>query len=115
MCLRLRKEDFFTLLLPCGRFHCSTEVATLKISEELYSTMHELVHWHEGGLLGHTKPSDQLVTNIGEPSNGLKVVPDTIIEVSLCMIYILWTLLCNDAGPLGQAYVLKALTHEVKQ
>ena len=75
--------------------------------------MHELVHWHEGGLLGHTKPSDQLVTNIGEPSNGLKVVPDTIIEVSLCMIYILWTLLCNDAGPLGQAYVLKALTHEI--
>ncbi len=40
MCLGLRKEDLFTLLLRRGYFHHSTEVATLKIAEELYSTPH---------------------------------------------------------------------------
>ncbi len=115
MRLRLRKEDLFTLLLSRGHFHCSTEVATLKIAAELYLTPHELVHWHEGGLLGHTKPADQLVTKVGEPGNSLKVVPDTLVKIPLRTICIVWTLLRDDAGPLGQAYVLKALTHEVKQ
>ncbi len=77
--------------------------------------LHELMHWHEGRLLGHTKPADQLVVNVGEPGDSLKVVPDTIVEVLLCTICIIWTLLRNDAGPLGQAYVLKALTHKVKR
>ncbi len=72
---------------------------------------HELMHWHEGGLLGHTKPADQMVANVGEPGNSLKVVPDTLVKVRLCTICIVWTLLCNDAGPFGQAYILKALTH----
>jgi hypothetical protein len=115
MHLRLRKEDLFTLLLRRGHFHCLTEVATQEIAEELYSTPHELVHRHEGGLLGRTKPADQLVANVGELGNGIKVVPDTIVEACLRTICIVWTLLCNDAGPLGQVCVLKALTHEVKQ
>ncbi len=115
MRLRLGKEDLFTLLLRSGHFHHLTEVANLKIAEELFSTPHELVHRHEGRLLGCTKPADQLVATVGEPGNGLKVVPDTIVEACLRTICITWTLLRIDAGPLGQAYVLKALTHKVKQ
>jgi hypothetical protein len=34
---------------------------------------------------------------------------------SLKFAFILWALLHDDAGLLGQAYILKALTHEVKQ
>jgi hypothetical protein len=109
--LRLREEDLFTFLLRRGYVHCSTEVVALKVAEKLYSTMHELVHWHERGLLGRTKPANQLVANVGEPGNGLKVVPDAFVDFFLRTICIFWTLLCNDAGPFGQAYVLKTLTH----
>jgi hypothetical protein len=87
MHLRLRKEDLFTLLLQCGHFHC-VEVATLEVAEELYSTPHELVHWHGGRLLGCTKPADQLAANVGEHGDSLKVVPDTIVEACLQMICI---------------------------
>ncbi len=81
VCLRLCKEDLFTLLLRCGYVHCSTEVDALEVAEKLYSTMlHELVHWHESGLLGRMKPANHLVANVGEPSNGLKVVPDTFVN-----------------------------------
>jgi hypothetical protein len=73
------------------------------------------VHWHESGLLKGTEPANQLVAYVWESSNGLKVIPDTLVEVCLCMICIIWASLCNDAGPLGQAYALKALTHETKQ
>ncbi len=62
VCLRLRKEDLLTLLLCCGYVHCLMEVVTLKVAEKLHSTPHELVHWHECGLLGCTKPANQLVT-----------------------------------------------------
>ncbi len=113
--LGLRKKDFLTLLLPLGHFHCSMEVATLKVAEKLHLTPHELVNWHECKLHGCTKPVDQLVVNIGEPGNSLKVVPDAIVKACLCMICIVLALLHDDAGPLGQAYVLKALTHEAKQ
>ncbi len=109
--LRLRKEDLFTLLLHHGYVHCLMEVVALEVAEKLYSTMHELVHWHESGLLGRTKPANQLVANVGEPGNGLKVVPDTSVKIFLCTICIFWTLLCNDAGPFGQAYILKTLIH----
>ncbi len=101
MCLGLRKEDLFTFLLRHGYFNCSTEVATLEIAEELYSAPHELVHWY----------ADQLVAYIGESSDGLKVVPDTFVEVCLHTSCIVWASLCDDAGPLGQAYILKTLTH----
>jgi hypothetical protein len=73
--------------------------------------MHELMHRHESGLLGRTKPVNQLVANVGEPGNGLKVVPDIFIDFFLRTISIFWMLLCNDAGPFGQAYVLKTLTN----
>jgi hypothetical protein len=69
MNLGLCEEDLFTLLLHHGHFNCLTEVATLKIAEELYLLPHELVHWHESGLLGRTKPADQLVADIGETGN----------------------------------------------
>ncbi len=75
---------------------------------------HELVHWHESKLLGCRKPANQLVAYVWENGNGLKVIPDTLVEVCLCMICIVWALLCKDAGPLSQAYILKALTHETQ-
>ncbi len=112
--LGLHKEDLFTLLLRCGHFHCLTEVSTLEIAEELYLMLHELMHWHESGILGSTKPADQLVANIGEPSNGIKVIPDAFVEVSLCTVCIVGALLCNDVCSFGQTYILKTLTHQVK-
>jgi hypothetical protein len=113
--LGLRKEDLFTLHLRRGYFHRSTEVATLEIAEKLYLMLHELLQWHESGLLGNTKPADQLVAYIGEPGDGLEVVPDTFVKVCLRRTCIVGALLCNDTGPFGQAYVLKALTYQVKQ
>jgi hypothetical protein len=107
----LRKEDLFTLLLRRGYVYRSIEVVALKVAEKLYLTTHELKHQHESELLGRTKPANQLVTNVGEPNNGLKVVPDKFVEFFLCTICIFWTSLCDDAGPFGQAYILKTLTH----
>jgi hypothetical protein len=115
VCLRLRKEDLFTLLLRRGYVHCSTEVVTLKVAEKLHSTPHELMHWHESELLGHTKPANQLVADVGEPGNGLEVVPDALVEGCLCPICIVRASFCDNAGPLCQAYILKALTQEAKQ
>ncbi len=115
MHLRLCGEDLLTLLLRRRYFHHSTEVVTLEVAKKLCSTLHELVHWHESGLLGRTKPANQLVAYVWETGDGLELIPDKLIQVCLCTICIVWALLCNDAGPLGQAYVLKALTHETKQ
>jgi hypothetical protein len=69
------------------------------------------MHWHESGLLGRTKPVNQLVTYIEKPNNGLEVILDAFVVVCLHTICIVWTLLCDDAGPFGLAYILKALTH----
>jgi hypothetical protein len=91
------------------------EVATLKIAEELYLMPHELVHWHESGLLGGTKPVNQLVTNPREPGNGLKVIPDAFIEVCLHMICIVGASLCYDVCLFDLTNVLKTPTHQVKQ
>ncbi len=115
MHLGLRKEDLFTLLLRRGYFHRLTEVATIKIAEKLYSMPHELVHWHESELLGHTKSVNQLVTYIWKTGDSLEVILDTFVEACLHKICIVWTLLRDDAGPFGQAYILKALTHEVER
>ncbi len=115
MLLGLCKEDLFTLLLPRGYFHCSTEVATLRIAEQLYSTLLKLVHWHESGLLGLTKLANQLVAYIGKTSDSLEVILDIFVKVCLPTICIVWTLFYNDASPLSQAYILKALMHEVKE
>jgi hypothetical protein len=59
--------------------------------------------------------NNPLVANVGEPGNGLKVVPDVLVEVCLHRICIVWASFCDNTGPLGQAYVLKALTQEAKQ
>jgi hypothetical protein len=115
MRLGLRKEDLFTLLLHRGYLHHSMEVATIKIADELYSMPHELMHRHESRLLGSTKPADQLVTDIGEPDDGLKVILDAFVEVCLCTVCIVGALLCNDVHPFGQTYILKILTHQVRQ
>jgi hypothetical protein len=112
--LRSCKEDLFVLLLHRRYIHHLKEVATLKIAEKLYSTTHELVHWHASKLLRSTEPANQLVAYVWESGNGLKVIPDTLVNVCLRMICIVWASLHNDTGPLGQAYALKALTHEVE-
>ncbi len=115
VCFRLRKEDLFTLLLHHGYVHCLTEVVTLKVAEKLHLTPHELLHRHESGLLCHTKPENQLVANVGEPGDGLKVVPDALVEACLHTICIVRALFRDNAGPLCKAYNLKALTQETKQ
>ncbi len=112
--LGLHEEDLFTLLLRRRYVHCLTEVTTLEVAEKLYLTPHELVHWHESGLLRSTKPANQLATYVWESGDGLKIIPDTLVKVCLCTICTVWVSLCNDAGPLDQAYILKALTHEVE-
>jgi hypothetical protein len=89
--LGLRKEDLFTLLLRHGYVHCSTEVVPLEVAEKLHLTPHELVHWHESGLFCCTKPVNQLVANVREPGNGLKVVPDALVNVCLRLICIFRT------------------------
>ncbi len=112
--LRLRKEDLFALFLHRSYVHCLTEVTTIKVAEKLYSTPCELVHRHESGLLRSTEPANQLVAYVQKSGDGLKVIPDTLVKVCLRTICIIWALLCNDAGPVSQAYALKALTHEVE-
>ncbi len=112
--LGLREEDLFTLLLHRRYIHRLTEVATIKVAEKLYSMPRELVHWHESGLLRSTEPANQLIAYVWESGNGLKMIPDTLVKVCLHTICIIWTLLRNDTDPLGQAYTLKALTHEVE-
>ncbi len=113
--LGLREEDLFTLLLRHGYVHRLTEVVTLEVAEKLHSTPHELVHWQKSGLLGRTKPANQLVANVGELSDSLKVVPDALVKVCPRTICIVRASFRDDAGPLCQAYILKALTQEAKQ
>ncbi len=91
------------------------EVVTLEVAEKLHLTPHELMHWHESGLLGRMKPAKQLVANVGEPGDSLKVAHDALGKVCLRTICIFWASFCNDAGPLCQAYILKAPTQEAKQ
>ncbi len=110
----LRGKGFLTLLLHRRYVNCSIEVVTLEVAEKLYLTPHELVNRHESGLLRSTEPANQLVAYVWESGNGLKIIPDTLVKVCLCMICIVWASICNDTSQLGQAYTLKALTHEVE-
>jgi hypothetical protein len=90
------------------------ERTIIEVAEKLHLTPRELVHWHESGLLGRTKPANQLFAYVWEPGDGLKVILDTLVKGCLCTICIIWASLCNDAGQLGQAYALKELTRETK-
>ncbi len=96
MRLGLHEEKLFALLLRHGQFHHSTEVAAIEVAQELHSMLHELVHQHEGGLFGSTKPAYQLVADIGEPSDCLKVIPDALVKVCFCAVCFSGALLCND-------------------
>ncbi len=58
MRLGLCKKDLFALLLCCGQLYCSTEVAAIKVAEELLSMLHEFMHQHERGHLDSTKPTN---------------------------------------------------------
>jgi hypothetical protein len=100
VCLILHKEDLFTLLLRRGYAHCLMEVVTLEVAEKLHLTPHELVHWHESRPLCHTKPANQLVANVGELGNDLKVVPDALVKVCLLTICITWASFHDNVGPL---------------
>jgi hypothetical protein len=115
MCLGLRKEDLFALLLRRRQLHRLTDVATIKVAKKLYLTLLELMHWHEGGLLGGAKPADQLVANIGEPGNYLKVISDALVKVCLCTVCFGGELFGNNACSLSETYILKTLTHQIEQ
>jgi hypothetical protein len=54
----LCKKDLFTYLLPCGQLHHWTEVAAIKVAEELHLMPHKLMHRHEHRLLGAVKPTN---------------------------------------------------------
>jgi hypothetical protein len=72
------------------------------------------MHWHESGLLRSREPANQLVAYVWESGDSLKIIPDTLVKVCLRTICIVWASLCDDAGPLSQAYAFKALTHEIE-
>jgi hypothetical protein len=44
MRLGLHKKDLLALLLQCGQVHCLTEIAAVKVAEELHSMPHEFMH-----------------------------------------------------------------------
>jgi hypothetical protein len=111
----MHEEDFFTVLLRLRYIYHLTEVATLEVAKKLYLMPCELMHWHESGFLGGTKPANQLVAYIRKSGDDLKGILDTLIKVCLCTICIMWASFHDDAGPVGQAYALKSLTHETKQ
>jgi hypothetical protein len=89
--------------------------ATVEVAEELYLMLHELMHWHERGLLGCVKPVDQLVANIGDPGDCLEVIPDALVKVCLHTVCFGGASLGNNACPFNQTYVLKTLTHQIEQ
>ncbi len=67
VCLRLREEDLFTLLLWRGYVHCSTEVITLKVAEKLHLTPHELIGMRAGFLAVQSQQISWLLI-LGNPS-----------------------------------------------
>jgi hypothetical protein len=92
------------------------DIATDKVAEELYLMPHEVMHWHEGRLLGGAKPTNQLVAaNIQEPSNCLKIIPDALVKVGLCTVCFGGASLGNDIGPFSETYILETLTHQIEQ
>jgi hypothetical protein len=72
MHLGLCKEDLLTLLLHCGQIHRLTDIDTVEVAEELYSTLHELIHRHKGGLLGCPKQCISWLPIFGNPATASK-------------------------------------------
>jgi hypothetical protein len=91
------------------------EVTVNEVAEELHSTPHKLMHWHECGLLSNAKPMNQLVANIWEPGNCLKIVPNAFVEVFLCEVHIVRAFFTQNVGPLCETNVLKTLAHQPEQ
>jgi hypothetical protein len=73
------------------------------------------MHWHECRLLGNAKPKNQLVTNIWESSNCLKVVPDALFQVFYCQGHNVGALLAHNIGPLCETNILETSTHQAEQ
>ena len=115
MRLWLGEKDLFCFLLRCGQLHPSTEESAVKVAEELHSTPHELMHKHELGLLGNTKPTNQLVANVQEPGNCLEVIPDVIVRIFFYQVHFVGASLAHNVGPLGETDVFKTLTHQAEQ
>jgi hypothetical protein len=110
MHLWLSKKDLFCFLLTCGQFHRLTEESAVKVAKELHTMLHELMHWHERGLLGNAKPTNQL-----EPGNCLEVIPDALLKVFLHQVHIVGASFAHNIGPLGETNVLKTLAHQAEQ
>jgi hypothetical protein len=90
------------------------EVAPVELAEELHSMLHKLMHKFECRFLTSVKPMNQLVADIQESGNCLKVVPDTLFKVLLREVSIVGSLLADNVGPPGETYTMKTLTHQVK-
>ncbi len=88
------------------------EVTTIKVAEELHSTPHDFMHWDERGLLGNSKPTNQLVT---KPGGCFKVIPDTLIEVFFLEMHIVGALFTHNDGPLCETDVMETLAHQAEQ
>jgi hypothetical protein len=71
MCLEVREEDLFALLLRCWQLHCSIEVAIVKVAE-LHLMPHEFMYQHECRLPSNSKPMNQLVTFVGQSGDCLR-------------------------------------------
>ncbi len=88
---------------------------SVEVAEELHSTPCELMHWHEFGLLGNAKPTNQLVANVQEPGNCLEVILNALVKVFLCQVRIAVSLFAHNIGPLDETDVLKKLAHQAEQ
>jgi hypothetical protein len=73
------------------------------------------MHCHKCGLLGNIKLTNQVVADVREPGNCLKVIPDALIEVFLHQVHLVRALLAHNVGPLGETNVLKTLAYQAEQ
>ena len=71
--------------------------------------------WHERRFLGGTKPTYQLVANVRESCDGLKVILLALDKVILCSIACFLAVISYNVGPLGETYALETLFHQHKQ
>jgi hypothetical protein len=72
------------------------------------------MNWHECGLLGNAKPTDQLVANVWKPGNCLEVVPNALVIVLLHEACIVGALFTHNVGPLHETNVLETLARQAE-
>ena len=70
--------DFFLL---CGQRYRRPKEPFLEVTNKLHLAMHVIMHGNERRLLSGAKPIDQLVTNVWEPGEHLKVTSLTFDKV----------------------------------